>query len=69
MPIITADKFRQLSEQAREMAEQMNDPSSRHAMMGIALSYDRLALRALIRDTLMPETKRIGTPRHDDRAA
>jgi hypothetical protein len=51
------------------MAEQMNDPSSRHAMMGIALSYDRLALRALIRDTLMPETKRIGTPRHDDRAA
>jgi hypothetical protein len=72
MATLTAEQLRQRCEEAREIAEAMKDPSSRHAMMGISLTYDRLALRALIEErigmgALIRETnKLLGSPLHDD---
>jgi hypothetical protein len=72
MATLTAEELRQRCEEARKIAEEMKDPSSRHTMMGISLSYDRLALRALIDErlgmgALIRETnKLIGSPWHDD---
>jgi hypothetical protein len=75
MAALTAKQLRQRCEEARKIAEEMKDPSSRNTMMGISLSYDRLALRALIDERvgmggLIRETnKLIGSHWHDDQSA
>ena len=62
MATLTAEQLRQRCEEARKIAEEMKDPFSRHTMMGISLSYDRLALRALIDERL-----RVGAQRGNGR--
>jgi hypothetical protein len=57
MPQITVPHFndpehwQQRAEEARVLAEQMKDEVTKQMMLGIALDYDRLAVRAIIRLT------------------
>ncbi len=41
-----AEHWRRRAEEARAHADQINDEKSREMMLGIAVDYDRLAVRA-----------------------
>jgi hypothetical protein len=43
------DHWRARAEEARHLANQMNDSESKHAMLRIAQDYERLAKRAELR--------------------
>jgi hypothetical protein len=43
------EHWRQRAEEARALADQMNDEASRQTMLRIAADYDRLAERAALR--------------------
>jgi hypothetical protein len=53
--------WRERAEEARTNAEQINDPEAKRLMLGIAASYERLALRA-------EERVRGGSPKRTARA-
>jgi len=42
--------WQERAEEARAMAEGMSDPVARHAMLGIAESYEKIAKRAEARE-------------------
>jgi hypothetical protein len=50
MPGPTARQLEQRAEEARLVAEQMHDPSNRRTMINLALSYERLAKHAAVRE-------------------
>lgn len=46
----TARQLQQRAEEARVVAEQMGDPNAKRTMMNLALSYERLAKHAAVRE-------------------
>jgi hypothetical protein len=48
MPLLfnDAEHWRKLADEARDLARRITDPVGKQALMDIATSYDRLALRA-----------------------
>jgi hypothetical protein len=51
MPAPTARELDQRAEEARAIAEQMRDPRTKRTMANLALSYERLAKHAAMRET------------------
>src|SRR5215472_9441812 len=51
MPTPTARQLEQRAEEARAVAEQMRDPRTKRTMANLALSYERLAKHAAMRET------------------
>ena len=49
-PILTAEDWRKRAEEARAIAETMNDDLSRNMMRQIADDYEKLAVRAEARE-------------------
>jgi len=54
MPGPRARQLEQRAEEARLVAEQMHDPSTRRTMINLALSYERLAKHASVREASEP---------------
>ena len=50
MPAPTARQLEQRAEEARVIAEQMRDPLTKRTMANLALSYERLAKHAAMRE-------------------
>jgi len=50
MPAPTARQLEQRAEEARVVAEQMRDPRTKRTMANLALSYERLAKHAAMRE-------------------
>jgi hypothetical protein len=52
MPALTARRLNQLAEEVRTLAAKMRDPDAKQMMARLALTYDRLATFASIREVI-----------------
>ena len=67
MPAPTDRQFEQRAEEARAVAEQMRDPRTKRTMANLALSYERLAKHAAMREASV--AKHPNSEDDQDRAA
>ena len=65
MAELTACALERRAEEARVIAEQMRDPRTRRTMINLALSYERLAKHASMREAR--ETAKQNAPPKQDR--
>jgi hypothetical protein len=56
LPRPTAHQLEELAEEARVRAEQMRDPDAKRIMVNLALSYERLAMHARLREENQGQT-------------